>query len=89
MLRSGDTDILEPVWDLIQKLPVNVILLCNLRDMNEIKKAKAAGNAEQLNLAWSQLIDPKSIYKLFYCFSEIKKTFLNMVLNQKVQSQSG
>jgi hypothetical protein len=41
----------------------------SLRDLSEIKKAKIAGNADQLNIAWEKLIDPKSIYKLFYCLA--------------------
>jgi hypothetical protein len=46
MLRSGDAVILEPVWDLIQKIPVNVKLLMSLRDLTEIKAAFGVGDKE-------------------------------------------
>jgi len=39
----------------------------SLRDLTEVKKAYEIGNDEQLKMAWNQIIDPKSIYKLLYC----------------------
>ena len=45
----------------------------SLRDLTDVKKASASGNAEALQAAWNQVIDPNGIYKLLYCIRIINK----------------
>lgn len=76
MLKTDKPELLLPVWDLIQRLPVNTLILNNVKELPQVKAARDNGDSEELAAAWTAMFDPSSIYKLLYCLRIVKDNFL-------------
>lgn len=66
--ENQDPSLLEHVWDLVTKLPVNVRLQENLSQLTGVNKENPD--------SWNNLLDPSSTTKLLYCLKIIESLFM-------------
>ena len=74
MLKTSQVSKLDSIYDLFVKLPVNKTLKESFVSLQKVKEAQ---NPESVAQAWTELLDPTSMFRLLYCVQIINSQISN------------